>query len=117
MLRAIKEKLANVKNAPENVKATFFFGIASFSISGLKYLTTPIITRVLTTSEYGEINIYNSWFTIVAVIMSMTLIYPGILNVGLYEHKNDRWKFLSSMLGLITVVSISVIAIYIILHK
>ena len=117
MLRAIKEKLANVKNAPENVKATFFFGIASFSISGMKYLTTPIITRVLTTSEYGEINIYNSWFTIVAVIMSMTLIYPGILNVGLYEHKNDRWKFLSSMLGLITVVSISVIAIYIILHK
>lgn len=113
----IKSKLSAIKNAPQNVKATVFFGIASFSISGLKYFTTPIFTRLLSTSEYGVINIYNSWLTIIQVIMSVTLIYPGILNVGLYEHKNDRWKFLSSMIGLITVVSVGIIAIYIVLRE
>ncbi len=116
-MSSIKKIIASIKNAPQSVKATVYFGAASFSISGLKYFTTPIFTRLLTTSEYGVINVYNSWLTILSVIMSVTLTNPGILNVGLYEHKNDRWKFLSSMLGLITVVSCSVIIIYIVLHK
>ena len=85
LIPSIKKKIASIKNAPINIKATFYLGIASFSISGLKYLTTPIFTRLLTTSEYGEINIYNSWLTIISVIMSVTLTNPGILNVGLYE--------------------------------
>lgn len=115
-ISSIKNKIASIKNAPQTVKATIFFGIASFSVSGLKYFTTPIFTRLLTTSEYGVINIYNSWLTIVSVIMSVTLTNPGILNVGLYEHKDNRWKFLSSMIGLITAVSFGVFLIYFILH-
>ena len=95
-----------IKNAPENVKATFFFGIATFTISGVNYGTTPIFTRLLSTSEYGIISIYNSWLSIVQVVMSLTLIYPGVLNVGLYEYKDNRWKYLSTMLGVITVTSV-----------
>ncbi len=116
-LTKIKEFIASIKKAPINVKATFYFGIAAFSISGLKYFTTPIFTRLLTTSEYGVINIYNSWLTILSVIMSVTLTNPGILNVGLYEHKNERWKFLSSMLGLITAVSLGIFVVYFALRK
>ena len=35
----------------------------------------------------------------------MTLIFPGILNVGLYDHSENRWKYLSSMLGITTLCS------------
>ena len=91
------------KAMPESVKATLVFAIASFATSGINYLTTPIFTRLLTGEEYGAVSMYNSCYAIVRVIASMTLIFPGILNVGLYEHSENRWKYLSSMLGVTTV--------------
>ena len=117
MTYLIKNQICKIKNIPENVKATIVFGIASFAISGLKYIMTPIFTRILSTSEYGIVSIYNSWLAIVQVIISMTLIYPGILNVGLYEHKENRWKYLSTMEGIITTVSCCSFILYLIFHS
>lgn len=86
----------------DTLKATIAFGLASFATSGINYITTPIFTRILSTSDYGVISVYNSWFEIVRVFATMTLIFPGILNVGLYEHSDNRWKYISSMMGVIT---------------
>ena len=74
-------KINKVCKLPENLKATLVFAIASFATSGINYITTPIFTRILSTSEYGLISVYNSWFEIVRVFASVTLIFPGILNV------------------------------------
>ena len=102
----MKAILNKFKNMPESVKATLVFAIASFATSGINYLTTPIFTRLLTGAEYGTVSVYNSWYAIVRVVASMTLIFPGILNVGLYEHSENRWKYLSSMLGVTTVCTL-----------
>ena len=93
------------KGMPESLKATLVFAVASFATSGINYLTTPIFTRLLSGAEYGTVSVYNSWYAIVRVFASMTLIFPGILNVGLYEHSENRWKYLSSMLGVTTVTT------------
>lgn len=106
-MKAIWNKL---KNMPENLKATLVFAIASFATSGINYITTPIFTRLLTSAEYGTVAVYNSWYSIIRVFASMTLIFPGILNVGLYDHSENRWKYLSSMLG-ITTVSTAVLSV------
>ena len=100
------------KNMPESVKATLVFAIASFATSGINYLTTPIFTRLLTNEEYGAVSMYNSCYAIVRVIASMTLIFPGILNVGLYEHSENRWKYLSSMLGVTTATTAVLSVLY-----
>ena len=109
MMKAIMNKF---KSMPESVKATLVFAIASFATSGINYLTTPIFTRLLTGAEYGTVSVYNSWYAIVRVIASMTLIFPGILNVGLYEHSENRWKYLSSMLGVTTVCTAGLSVLY-----
>lgn len=90
---------------PESLKATLVFAIASFATSGINYLTTPIFTRLLSGAEYGTVAVYNSWFSIVRVFASMTLIFPGVLNVGLYDHRENRWRYLSSMLGITSLCS------------
>ena len=100
------------KNMPENLKATLVFAIASFATSGINYLTTPIFTRLLSGAEYGTVAVYNSWYAIVRVFASMTLIFPGILNVGLYDHSENRWKYLSSMLGITTLCSVVMGIVY-----
>ena len=97
---------------PENLKATLVFAIASFATSGINYLTTPIFTRLLSGAEYGTVAVYNSWFAIVRVFASMTLIFPGILNVGLYDHSENRWRYLSSMLGITSLCSVLLGGVY-----
>ena len=100
------------KNMPENLKATLVFAIASFATSGINYQTTPIFTPLLSGAEYGTVAVYNSWYGIVRVFASMTLIFPGILNVGLYDHSENRWKYLSSMLGITTLCSAALGIVY-----
>ena len=102
----MKALLNKFKSMPENLKATLVFAIASFATSGINYLTTPIFTRLLSGAEYGTVAVYNSWFAIVRVFASMTLIFPGILNVGLYDHSENRWRYLSSMLGITSLCSV-----------
>ena len=99
-----------LKKLPENLKATIAFTVASFAVSGINYLTTPIFTRILSTSEYGLVSLYNSWYLVVIVFATLTLIKPGITNVGLHDYADNRWKYLSSVLGLMT-VSTTVLAI------
>lgn len=101
----------------DTLKATLAFGIASFAISGINYITTPVFTRILSSSDYGVISVYNSWYEIVRVFATMTLIFPGILNVGLYEHSDNRWKYLSSVLGIITCSTGLLAIIYIAFQK
>ncbi len=108
-MKAIANKF---KNMPENLKATLVFAIASFAASGINYITTPIFTRLLSGAEYGTVAVYNSWYSIIRVFASMTLIFPGILNVGLYDHSENRWKYLSSMLGITSLCSLVLGVLY-----
>lgn len=113
----MNKMFVKIKNSPENIKATVVFGISSFATSGINYITTPIFTRLLSTSEYGTISLYNSWYTIIQVFASLTLIYPGVLNVGLYDHREHRWKYLSSMLGITTVSTVFLGILYVVCNR
>ena len=113
----MKKIVQKFQSMQVSLKATIAFAISSFAISGINYFTTPIFTRLLTTSEYGVVSVYQSWFTIIQVFATLTLIYPGILNVGLYENKENRWKYLSTILGLSTISSIVLLAIFAVFYR
>ncbi len=108
----MKSIFKKFRDMPDNLKATIVFGIASFATSGINYITTPIFTRLLSGEQYGVVAQYNAWYSIVQVFASMALIYPGIMNVGLYEHRDNRWKFLSSMLGVTGAATLALAAAY-----
>lgn len=108
----MKKILNKIIGMPVSLKATIVFAISSFATSGINYITTPIFTRLLTNAQYGTVAVYNSWYAIIRVFATMTLIFPGILNVGLYEHKENRWKYLSSMLGLTTFTTMVISIVY-----
>ncbi|MGM9614974.1 MAG: lipopolysaccharide biosynthesis protein [Oscillospiraceae bacterium] len=109
----MKALLAKIRDMPENLKATIVFAVASFATSGINYITTPIFTRLLTQSEYGVVSVYNSLYAIISVIATLTLSRPGVLNVGLYEHAENRWRYLSSMLGAVAASTVVVSAVVI----
>lgn len=106
------EKIINkYKNLPVMVRASFWFLICSFLQKGISVITTPIFTRLLSTTEYGYYNVFTSWENIIIVIVSLNLFY-GVYSRGLVKFEEDRKRFSSSMQGLTFVL----IAIWLIIY-
>ena len=85
----------------EPVKASLWFLICGFLQKGISMLTTPIFTRVMTDAEYGRFSVYNSWLSILQIVVSLNLA-AGVYTRGLVKNEEDQDRFSSSMLGLST---------------
>ena len=55
------------------LKAGIFYIVGQLFIRGITFLTTPIYTRLLSTAQYGEIRVYESWLLIMVPVMSLSL--------------------------------------------
>ena len=54
-------------------KASFCYLVGNFFNKGLAFLTIPIFTRLLSTTDYGLINTYSSWGGIVIMFIGLSL--------------------------------------------
>lgn len=108
-LRKIINRL-NAMSLP--LKASLGFMVATIFEKGVNLITIPIFTRILTEVEYGRVNVYKSWSSILSVIVTFSLV-GGVINNAMIEFEDERDKFLSSTLSLIFISSF----IYYILYK
>lgn len=92
------------KNLPIQIRASLWFLIASFLQKGISAITTPIFTRLLTTYEFGQYSVFNSWLSIVNIFVTLYL-YGGFYITGLVQHADQRARFSSAMLGLTTTLT------------
>ena len=113
MFREIKKQYQNI---PVQIKASLWFLICSFLQKGISILSTPIFTRLLTTAEYGQYNVFNSWLGILSIIITLQLSY-GVFAQGLVKFEEDRNIFCSSLQGLSTVLVLIWTIIYFLSHK
>ncbi len=89
--------------------------MCSFLQRGISLITTPIFTRILTTTEYGQYSVFNSWMQILTPIISLNL-YSGVYSQGVVKFEIDRNKYSSSLQGLsLTLISLWLV-IYIAFH-
>lgn len=86
-------------------KASLWFLICNVLQKGMTAICTPIFTRIMDTSSYGDYTVYQSWHQIVAIFVTLNLS-AGVLNNVLTENYHDSKRICSSFLGLSTVVSI-----------
>lgn len=105
MKNKIISKLAGISPA---AKSSLAFAISSFFTKGITFLVTPVFTRLLDSSQYGLVAEYNSWVSIIEVFAFLGLTSAGVFNVGINEHKEDRDQYISSILCLCNIVTISV---------
>lgn len=91
----IKEKCKYVN---VEVKASFWFLICSFFQRGISVITTPIFTRLMTTQEYGQYSVFQSWMDIMTIFVSLKL-YAGVFLQGIVK-QTDKNRFAAAMQGL-----------------
>ena len=78
------------------VKASMWYLACSVLQKAIGFLTTPIFTRVMGTSDFGVVSMYNSWEAILTVLCTLYL-YNGVYNNAMIEYKSDKDGFTSSM--------------------
>ena len=54
-------------------KASTCYLIGNIFNKGIAFLTVPIFTRILSTSDYGIVTTYNSWIGIVSMLLGFAL--------------------------------------------
>ena len=96
MISKLKTKYSSM---PVQVRASLWFLICNFMQKGIAFISTPIFTRILTTEQYGEFNVFQSWMSIVSIIVTLRLCY-GVFMQGLVKFEHDAKVYASSMQGL-----------------
>lgn len=112
----INKLIINYKSLPVQAKASFCFLICTFLQKGISTVTTPIFTRLLSTSEYGQYSVFNSWLGIITIFVTLNLS-AGVYTQGLIKFERDKEIFSSSLQGLTTLLVIFWTTIYLLFHN
>lgn len=87
------------KNLNIQLKASIWFLVCSFMQKGISAITVPIFTRIMTKAEYGQYSVFDSWFQIISVIVTLNLC-SGVYMQGLVKFDEQGKKYSSSLQGL-----------------
>lgn len=112
----IKKFYYKYKNLPVQARAAVIFLFCAFMQKGAKAITTPVLSRLLSTTEYGQYSVFYSWLEIVTVFVSLNL-YSGVYTQGLIKFESRRKIFSSSLQGLSTSLVILWTVIYLCLRN
>ena len=82
----------------KNMQAVGLYMIGNFFNKAISLIMLPILTRIMTTSEYGTLNTYLSWVSIFTVIVGLSL--GTSYRTAVTDFKEDMPRYTSSMYGL-----------------
>ena len=97
-------------------KASIWYTICNFLQKGISFIVVPIYVRLLTTEEYGDWSVFQSWRDILIIFATLNL-YAGVYTKTLVDNKTDRDRYTSSMQGLGTLISLGLLIIYLFTHE
>lgn len=113
----LKQKIASRFEKSSNVmaKAAGWYFVCTFLQKIISVLTTPIFTRLLNTSEYGEYSLYLTWYDILSIFITLTLS-SSVYQRNVVRAESNKKEITASMLGLATLSTIITFSIYIIFN-
>ncbi|WP_461206118.1 lipopolysaccharide biosynthesis protein [Clostridium sp. DL1XJH146] len=79
----------------KNTKAGSFYLIGNLFNKAIAFLTIPIFTRLMSTADYGIVNTYLSWVSILSVIVGLSL--GSSIRSAYIEFEDDLDKYISSI--------------------
>ena len=106
-----RKLIRKYRSLPVQIKASLFFVLTGALKDAVDLISTPIFTRMLTTDEYGLFSVYNSWYQIIRIIVSLYIFSDGF-NVGMARFGDDKESFVSSQQGLMTVMFLFWVSVY-----
>lgn len=115
-MNIIKKVLKKYNDIPIAAKAALWFMICSVLQKSMSLITTPIFTRIMTTTQYGQFTVYNSWLQIFIILTTFRLNF-AVFSKGMSKYKDDRDGYTSTMQSITFILAIVVFIIYLIFRS
>lgn len=91
------------------------YTIGNFMLKGMAFITVPIFTRIMSTSDYGVFNTYTAWISVLSVLVGFNLSI-SIRNARIdYKERYEEYK--SSVLSLSFIIFLIMSIVIILIHK
>lgn len=104
------------KNISVQAKAAFWALVCGVAQKGVNVITIPIFTRLMSTEEYGQYNVFTSWYNVLLIVISLRLCF-GVFTQGLVKYENEKKSFTAAIQGLtFTLVALWTV-IYLLFNK
>lgn len=103
--------ISKYKNMPSPARAAIWFVICNVVNKGLSLLATPILTRIMTTDQYGTFSVFQSWVSIMTVFCTLNL-FGSVYSRGRLDFRGSEIQFESSLLGLSSVLTLAFFGIF-----
>lgn len=107
----MKRLLEKYDSLSTPIKASIWFLICIFVQKGISVVVTPIFTRLMSASEYGQYSVFDSWLGIVTIFVSLNLT-SGVYLQGLVKFEDRKEEYTSSLVILSTLISFIFIVLY-----
>lgn len=91
-------------------EAGALYFIATLFNKGIGFVTVPIFSRILTTSDYGTVTTFNSWVSMISVFISLAL-YNAVRNSFVDMDDKERPHFLSTIITFTGLVFLTVMGV------
>ena len=96
---------------PLTVKVSVAYAVCSIVQKGISLITLPLFTRLLTTSQFGQVTVYQSWHAILTIFLTLNLAY-GSFSTAMVKYEDDREGYISNIESICVVLSVVFLAIY-----
>ena len=77
------------------IKAGFWYVVSTFLVRAATFITTPIFSRLMTQSDYGEFSNFASWQVFLLIITGAELY--NTLNRAYYDYEDDYDSYVSTV--------------------
>ena len=97
-------------------KASAAYAFCNIIQKSISFITLPLFTRLLTTEQYGQVTVYNSWLAIITIFITLNLAY-GSFSPAMMRFEKDRDGYISSVEGICTFLASFFLLLYLPFHN
>lgn len=99
------------KRIPKEAKASAVYTVGSIIQKCLSFLTLPLFIRLLSKKQYGQVTIYNSWYSLLVIALTLQLPY-GSFSKAMVKFEKQRDEYISSVQGICILLTAVFLIIY-----
>ena len=103
--------LMKYKSMSAPAKAAIWFVACNVLNKGISLLATPILTRIMSTDQYGTFSVFQSWVSIMTIFCTLNL-FGSAYSRGRLDFKGKESQFESSLLTLSTVLTLAFFSLF-----
>ena len=83
--------------------------LGTILVKAVNLISIPVFSRLLTTSEYGQVDVFMTYVNIFMIIMGLDFI--GVVGKGRLDHERDADEFITCGLLFTTIFSVGVVIV------